>query len=270
MYLSGTSFKKPSTILLVAFLFGLERFFLGSIGLGILKVITGYGCGIWWLIDVFTAKERAKKYNFQQFSKLTAFVGGNVNPVSATPGTQAPIMPYYPKNSSSGKGIIPLIIVIAVIALVGYFVVNSVWFYNLFSGRSSIEKLYEQNRQMYEQQTTVNNVPSRPETTQPIVQKATPTPDTDSSYRSQSSSTPGRFPEVSERLLTASDLQGLSKYDLKIMRNEIFARHGYIFQTEAMKTYFRNQSWYSPRYSNVNSWLTSIENKNIALIQRYE
>ena len=80
----------------------------------------------------------------------------------------------------------------------------------------------------------------------------------------------GRFPQASERLLTDSDLRYLSKEELKIMRNEIFARHGYIFQTEAMKTYFRNQSWYSPLYSNVNAMLTGIEHKNIALIKSYE
>ena len=79
-----------------------------------------------------------------------------------------------------------------------------------------------------------------------------------------------RFPQASERLLSASDLSGLSKYDLKIMRNEIFARHGYVFQTKDMKNYFQNQSWYTPRYSNVTSMLTSIEQKNIAMIKRYE
>ena len=84
------------------------------------------------------------------------------------------------------------------------------------------------------------------------------------------SSKPGRFPQASERILSHSDLSGLSKYDLKIMRNEIFARHGYIFKTNEMKNYFHNQSWYSPRYSNVNSHLTRIENENIKLIKRYE
>ena len=83
-------------------------------------------------------------------------------------------------------------------------------------------------------------------------------------------SIPGRFPQASERLLTASDLQGLSKNDLKIMRNEIFARHGYIFQTQDMKSYFQNQSWYSPQSSNVTAKLSNIEVKNVALIQRYE
>jgi len=33
---------------------------------------------------------------------------------------------------------------------------------------------------------------------------------------------------------------------LAIVRNEIYARHGYILKNEKCKNYFNSQSWYSP------------------------
>jgi TM2 domain-containing membrane protein YozV len=74
LIVQSTSFENPSTILLIAIILGWERFWLDDILLGILKIITCHGFGIWWLIDIFTAKERAKKYNFRKFMRLTAFI----------------------------------------------------------------------------------------------------------------------------------------------------------------------------------------------------
>ena len=67
--LSSLIFWSPTTILLIAIFLGWERFFLGQVGLGILKIITFYGFGIWWLVDLFSARNRAQRYNLEKFSR---------------------------------------------------------------------------------------------------------------------------------------------------------------------------------------------------------
>ena len=65
--LSSMELRNPTTILVIAIVLGWERFFLDDIGLGLLKVLTCYGCGIWWLIDILSAKKRAQDYNYNKF-----------------------------------------------------------------------------------------------------------------------------------------------------------------------------------------------------------
>lgn len=65
----SAGYQKPTVILIIAILLGWERFFLDDIALGVVKILTGYGCGIWWLIDIFSAKKRTTEYNYKKFSE---------------------------------------------------------------------------------------------------------------------------------------------------------------------------------------------------------
>jgi hypothetical protein len=76
--------------------------------------------------------------------------------------------------------------------------------------------------------------------------------------------------DASARLLTESELQKYSAYELKIMRNEIFARYGFKFMTKEMKEYFGKQSGYEARLDDVSPFLSDIEIKNIATIKKME
>lgn len=101
----------------------------------------------------------------------------------------------------------------------------------------------------------------------------TPMRKVDAGSRSNVSSVPGTYPEGSTRRLTHQDLSGKSKWQLKIMRNEIYARHNYIFSTQEMKDYFSRQSWYQGKYSDgsaVYRTFSEIEKANVEMIKRYE
>jgi len=74
LIIQGAEFQKPATIFLIAILLGWERFWLDDVTLGVVKIVTCYGCMIWWIVDIFSAKERAKKYNFKKFVQLTSFI----------------------------------------------------------------------------------------------------------------------------------------------------------------------------------------------------
>lgn len=81
----------------------------------------------------------------------------------------------------------------------------------------------------------------------------------------------GYYHITSSRLLTEEDIKGFSKSDLKIMRNEIFARHGYIFRDPMLQEYFSQMPWYTPQQADISQIaLSSVEQNNVLFIKRYE
>lgn len=81
------------------------------------------------------------------------------------------------------------------------------------------------------------------------------------------------FPETETKWLGESDLRTFSSRDLRLMRNEIYARYGYIFNSNDLKSYFSSKPWYSPRTSDAElaySSMSAVERSNVLEIKREE
>ena len=59
--------KDPTTMLILSIFlgeFGVDRFTLGDVGLGVGKLLTFGGCLVWWFIDLFLIQNRTREFNF--------------------------------------------------------------------------------------------------------------------------------------------------------------------------------------------------------------
>ncbi len=83
---------------------------------------------------------------------------------------------------------------------------------------------------------------------------------------------PGEMDLFQNALLTEQMLKGLTIHELRLMRNEFFARHGHIFKQEWLARYFKNTGydWYEPVSPDKESTLSETEEQNVKLIQTYE
>jgi len=75
---------------------------------------------------------------------------------------------------------------------------------------------------------------------------------------------------ASNTLLEKSEVENLKKGDLTIIRNAIYARHGYSFKNRPLRVFFDAQSWYIPLHTNIKKEFTDLEKQNIQLLLRYE
>ncbi len=95
----------------------------------------------------------------------------------------------------------------------------------------------------------------------------------DDDYSGNSQKNKYLLPDSAKRKLKKSDLVGLSKKELRIARNEIYARHGRRFNDKDLQEYFESQAWYEgtvPADEFSEDVLSSIEKKNALFIKHFE
>lgn len=95
-----------------------------------------------------------------------------------------------------------------------------------------------------QEEPTEGTVTEEPETEEAPEQEETENEEPEQEKPSVSQ-TEWYFPDSSERILTDADVAGLSKAELQIARNEIYARHGRKFNNPDLQAWFNSCSWYN-------------------------
>lgn len=72
LLLNGTDFKDPTISIILSVLvggLGVDRFYIGDVGIGVAKLLTGGGLGIWWLVDLFLIQKKTKDNNAEDYTE---------------------------------------------------------------------------------------------------------------------------------------------------------------------------------------------------------
>ena len=81
---------------------------------------------------------------------------------------------------------------------------------------------------------------------------------------------PGDMELFENKLISEGMLRGLSLHELRLLRNEIYARHGRIFKTLWIEQYFGGQPWYDPKEDFKDEDISGSDKTNIETIVAYE
>jgi len=81
---------------------------------------------------------------------------------------------------------------------------------------------------------------------------------------------PGDMELFADKLIAPAMLHGLSLNELRLLRNEIYARHGREFQAPWLSQYFFSQPWYSPDDNFKDEQLSGKDKQNVETIVAYE
>ena len=81
---------------------------------------------------------------------------------------------------------------------------------------------------------------------------------------------PGDMEFFENKLISEQMLHGLSLHELRLLRNEIYARHGRVFKTLWLEQYFGTQAWYDAKEDFKDEDLSGADKTNVETIVAYE
>ncbi len=81
---------------------------------------------------------------------------------------------------------------------------------------------------------------------------------------------PGDLELFENKLITERMLKGLSLHELRLLRNEVYARHGRQFRAAWLQQYFWSQPWYEQNDDFLDEQLSGSDKLNVETIVKYE
>jgi YARHG domain len=81
---------------------------------------------------------------------------------------------------------------------------------------------------------------------------------------------PGDMELFENKAITEQMLHGLSLHELRLLRNEVYARHGRMFRAEWLQQYFYSQPWYTPDENFKDEALSGNDKLNVEAIVKFE
>lgn len=182
-----------------------------------------------------------------------------------------------PKAPNKNTGIIIAIvalIVVIIAALIVFLVVNN-------NTKKETAELIAQNTTVTETTTAPTTQPVTEEEEEETTEKAPQVVNnyyygnekySDYDYDYENGDWDYLFPSDTE-VLTYDFLNSKTNTEIDYIRNEIYARHGYIFKKQKYRDYFNNKSWYYGTDSDmsvVEKRFNSIERRNIKILVEYQ
>ena len=76
--------------------------------------------------------------------------------------------------------------------------------------------------------------------------------------------------EMDKKTISKTILENICDNELKWLRNEIYARHGYVFSNKEYQAYFEQFDWYIPQNNNKKIRLSQVELNNAFLLKNEE